>query len=465
MSQFVLLLNLFVLISFNIQANNNLSKKIHHENWSGIEVIWLEDNRFPTFDVVFHFADGTLSDASHAVGTTAVMMDLLSSGTRRYDQKAIADNLEYFGAAYESNVTHENSSFAFSGLIKDLSPIAMKICHLFQDAIFPKAEIKKYKLRAINGLNNLVNSPGKLASRAFRELSMSETVYKTHVGGSKRSLQKINQHMLKKKLKYFNQSVTKKIYLRGNENILALKPIIVNSCGWSGNPKQITRSIKNTKKNKMTKATKKGKKLIYLVSVPKANQAKIRMGRFLDIADINKISPERMSMAAHYLGGGLTSLLMKELRVKRGLTYGVGAHAGRQKQYGRAFIVTSTKNESLVELITVTKASLVAKEFDPILLAKAKSGLIGSYPFQFESLSSFLNQLIFLDHIGSDYDNIFQFTSILNGLNLQTITNDIHDIYAWDDLTIVIVGEKKLKTQLEKMANVIVKVIPYQKFL
>ena len=80
--------------------------------------------------------------------------------------------------------------------------------------------------------------------------------------------------------------------------------------------------------------------------VPKANQAQIRVGRYLTY-DESKKDHELMSLASKYMGGGFTSRLMQELRVKRGLTYSAGAYASTQKTYGRSGISTFTKNNTL----------------------------------------------------------------------------------------------------------------------
>ena len=75
------------------------------------------------------------------------LFDMLADGTRRFSQKDISDNLEFFGVAYGGNVTHEYSTYGISGLEKDILPTVKKICHLFQDARFPQKELNNRKTK------------------------------------------------------------------------------------------------------------------------------------------------------------------------------------------------------------------------------------------------------------------------------------------------------------------------------
>ena len=91
----ILIIGLTLIISSSVFAGN-ISDRITKLDWDGIEVVWLEDNRFPTYDVIFYFADGALSDGNYLKGETSSMFSMLGNGTRRFSQKDLSDHLEYF---------------------------------------------------------------------------------------------------------------------------------------------------------------------------------------------------------------------------------------------------------------------------------------------------------------------------------------------------------------------------------
>jgi len=431
--------------------------RIKKFDWNGIEVTYLEDNRLPIYQVMFHFGDGSLSDHPKRRGETSMMFSLIDSGTRRYSQKDISDNLEYFGTSWGAFVTHESTIFEVSGLAKDLTPTMKKICHLFKDASFTSKEIKKHKRLIRNAARSAVNNHSLVASRAFRELSLGNTPYSYPVGGKVKDLKGIRSKNLKRKLSYFNKSVKKKIYLTGPTSILGLKNIIANDCMWKGSSADYERIL--TYKAKPVLSSPE----IFVVTVPKANQAQIRFGRFLNQGEFE--NQELNSLSSEFLGGGFTSKLMREIRVKRGLSYTVSAYAGGQRQYGRSVISTFTKMKTVGELLDVVKNILNEVKdqgIEPSEIKRAKGALSGSFPFRFEKGAAYLQQLMHLDDINKSYDTLYKFPKIVNAFSEKEVRSNITSLFNWNNQTIVIVGPKSLAKKLRKYGKV--RVVNYKKF-
>ncbi len=453
--KFILLLTF--LFSTFVNANSEYGGKIQKLDWNGLEVIWLEDDRFPTYEALFYFADGALSDGSKK-GVTNAMFGLLTSGTRRFSQKDIADNLEFFGASYGGNVTHETSTYGVSGLTKDLVPTMKKICHIFKDASFPKNEVRKAVRLIKSSKRNIVNDPSAIASLSFRELSLKGTPYSYPVNGKLKDLKGLTQKNLKAKLNYFTSKVKKRIYLAGPKSILGIREIIEKDCGWNGKTATFERSVS------YKSVVPKKKPEIFLITVPKANQAQIRFGRFLNQGEYS--NEAEVALGAEYLGGGFTSKLMREIRVKRGLSYTVGAYAGGQRQYGRSVITTFTKTSTVDQLLDVVKNVLngVAKgDLPSEELNRAKGSLAGSTPFRFEKRAAYLKQLLYLDDQGKDYSELYNFPKRVKSISKDMLVSRISSLFSWDNQTIVVVGPKNLRKVLKKYGKL--KVMSYKKFL
>lgn len=431
--------------------------RISKTTWDGIPVVWLKDNKLPLYNLTFYFSDGALSDAGGVYGETNAMFEMLNAGTRRYSRKDILSNLEFYGVSTQADVTHEYTTYSFSGLVKDLIPSVKKICHLFSDAAFPEDELAKEKVKGTNALKNLLASPDSLASRAFRELSLAGTPYYYPVGGKLDDLRKLNSKGLRKKLDYFNNSVSKRIYLSGPKEVMEIGPIINQECGWNGEAKFVRSETFKKSENKITPD-------IFFITVPNSNQAQVRIGRFLNDKEIK--NEELLNLGSGFLGGGFTSKLMREVRVNRGLTYGISSFAAAQKNYGRSGIFTSTKNDSLVELLTVVKNTVdeISKgEFTDQELDMARGYLWGSHPFRFELTGQFLAQLVYLDHVGKDYDELFKFQDRILSFSKEDVRNIIQSVFGWDKQVIVILGDKNLIKPLSALGHV--KVIPYNNIL
>lgn len=438
-------------------ANADIKDKIQHLNWDGIDVVWLEDERFPTYSIEIYFADGGLSDEKGYEGESNMMFDLLDSGTRRFSHQDIVDNLEFYGVSYGASVTHEFSSYSISGLVKDITPTMKKICHIFNDATFPKVVIEKELKRVENDLINMVNSQGGLASRAFRELSLEGSGFEYPSSGKLKNIKRFSEDRFRKKLDYYNKKVKKRIYIAGPKDSLSVKNIFHSDCNWKSD-------VDFVREPKLSQKLISDSSTIHLITVPQANQSQVRVGRFLKEDEVN--NEELKYLVSEYLGGGFTSQLMREIRVKRGLTYGINSYIGSQKYYGRAIITTSTRNEKVSEMITEIKNvldKLNAGQVDEVDFTRARGSLSGGHPFRFENLDSFLNQLMFYDHIKRDYSELYSFQDKVNALKVEDMVAESNRVFDWSKQTIVVLGPKSLAKELKAFGKV--KIHNYRDFL
>ena len=430
--------------------------RIKKMSWDGLDVVWLQDERFPTYSIQIYFADGALGDGKNG-GLANATFDLLSMGTRRFNQKQISDNLEYFGVSHGAEVSHESSTYEISGTVKHIIPTMMKICHLFKDASYPPKELKNYKKRFRSNLKSLVNSHGRLADRAFREISMRGTPFRHPTEGKLRNIKKITPKKLKKNLLHFNNKVKKRIYLYGPQKVLSIQKIVLNECGW--NP-QAGFVRKASYKKKLPKTGPK----IHLITVPHANQSQIRMGRYLNESEIE--DRERHDLMNDILAGDFTSLLMKELRVNNGWVYYVSSYSGGQRDYGRAILTTATKNKNLLPLLKTVRKSLrsfIDGEFSQKQFKIAKNALAEKHPFRFQRGGQYLSELSKLDHLEKDYAELYRFPKRVRKHSLKSVQRLTRNIFSWNKQTIVILGPARLKKVLKKLGPV--RVTNYKKYL
>jgi zinc protease len=433
---------LFSLKSF---ATSKAEESIKRLNWNGIDVVYIEDNRFPTYDLVLYFADGALSDEANQLGSTIHAFNLLDSGTNKLTQQEIIDQFEFYGTEMTSEVTHEFTTVSLSGLSKDLNNSMTEACTLFREASFPKNILKQELDKERLSLQSLVANPQALADRIFREVSMAQTPYSYPVSGKLKDLDLYTPEILRAKIDYFLNSVKKRIYLTGPKSILSVQKILEETCQFKGTPNNYVRSIAYTKK-------KMNKPEIVFIPLPDANQVQVKIGRFLNF---DEIGDRRLdTLASEFLGGGFTSRLMREVRGKRGLTYSIGSYISSQKQYGRSGISTFTKNDSVNKLIEVIDDSIekISKEgISSEDLENSRSGIVGAHPFKFENNRAFLSQLLYLDHIERPYAELFEFNQSIMKYNAQDVATKIKDIYQMNSQVIFVLGDKSIEKNLKKL--------------
>lgn len=448
------LLFLSLIFSQMAFAKNYLDENVTKYQWNGVDVIFLEDNQYPTYNISIYFADGALGDQKGKEGTTEMMFSLLDSGTTRYTQKEISDALEFYGISKSYSVTHEYSSFTVTGLAKDALPTMKMVCHLFQNVTYPVAEMKKYKVRHESYLKSMVTRHSDLANRIFRELTLKDTSFDTPVDGKISSVKRIYQSDLSKRLDRFNNETLKRIYIKGPKRLSLLENVFTNDCKWSG---KATKTANYPTEVKPSPSVKKAN-TVYLVTVPNANQAQIRIGRILTTKEATSNLDQKV-YASTFIGGGFTSRLMQELRVKRGLTYSVGAYASSQRTYGRSGISTFSKNATVGASLKVIEKTLEdnSKEIDETFYQMSQNYILGNYLFSLESSTAFLGQLIYFDHIGRNYVEIYDFPETIKKTTKLDLATEIKSLFNWDSQTILIVGDKSLEKSLGESGYKVIK--------
>lgn len=437
-------------------AKESFLDSVSREKWSlgkeEIDVVLLEDDKFPKFTASIYFQDGALNDT--IPGQTQMTFDQLSAGTSKETQRQIAEYFDFYGANLRHSVTHEYSVFTVQALTKDINPVMSKVCELFKDAQFPQNELNSYVARSKSGLKNLVTSHSALADRVFRSISLKESAYAHPVEGNLASFEKVNRDLLKTRLGQLNKT-RKVLYLAGPKDVKDIKDVLSKNCVWSNENKLTRQEVKKPQRESA----------VYLVVVPGANQAQIRVGRYLASREFEG-KFDQFSFMSSFLGGGFTSKLVQELRVKRGLTYSAGAYVSMQRDYGRAGLITFSKNETATEAISIIRdvlSDVSQEKFEDKEFVHQKNHQIGAYAFGFEETNAFLGQIMLYDHQGRNLESLVRFPETIGRMTKSELARANMETFPWERLTIVVVGDKSLEKSLSRIRPV--KVVNYEDYL
>lgn len=143
-------------------------------------------------------------------------------------------------------------------------------------------------------------------------------------------------------------------------------------------------------------------------------------------------------------GGGFESRLMKDLRVERGLTYGVytGVSAGDKMQTWSGS--GQTKNESAAEFIDGVKENMVAMVEEGMSeeeLAAAKANLTGSYPLGFDSNAKIAANMMGVRLDGLPVDFFDKRNAMVEAVTLEDVNRVAADYLHPENFTFIVVGQ------------------------
>lgn len=143
-------------------------------------------------------------------------------------------------------------------------------------------------------------------------------------------------------------------------------------------------------------------------------------------------------------GGGFESRLMKELRVARGLTYGVSTSL----RFGGELALWSgggqTKNESVGEFLSVLRdelEKLVEEGVSAEELADAKAYLTGSYPLGFDSNAKIAGNMMAVRQQDLGVDYFDRRNAAVQAVTLEDVNRVAAEYLSPDRFTYAIVGQ------------------------
>ena len=425
-------------------------------SWGATDVVWIQDDVFPTFNITLYFADGGLGDDSSKAGTTQMMFDQLESGTNSKSQSKIADELDQLALSFSTQTGYESSTVSMSGLLREIKPSIDLFCHILNEASFPKQELNNAINRLKSQLQNLSASPGSVADRAAGIYNFAGTPFENPLTGRLSTISTLQSQDLINRWDFFKNSVKKRIYILGPKNILDYEKYFSSRCGFIGSG-----NLARIEKIPSTALQPTSGKVVF-VKIPNSNQVQIRYAAPLS-AQSFKDKFDLATLTSGVLGSGFTSLLMQEVRVKKGYTYGISASASPRYLNGQSIISTFTKNQTFLETVSTVEGTLTTaqNEFkDADHLESTKKFLVGKQLFQFDDSQKLMSTFINYDHLGREYSELTNFSKNIKNFTADDIKKTLTDLYPLSDKRFnwIFVGDESLvaKVKSKWKDNVIV---------
>ena len=177
--------------------------------------------------------------------------------------------------------------------------------------------------------------------------------------------------------------------------------------------------------------------------MPEAGQAAVTAAR----PAITRTSPEYYAalVANAALGNGFASRLNREIRVKRGLSYGAGSSLEARRQPGLFSATVQTKNESAAEVAGLLEDQLKRMVTDPVAgaeLQARKAVLTGRYARDLETNEGFVDKIAELAAYHLPLNTLDKYIPSINAVMSEAVT-DFAKKYLAQPMSLVVVGKAK----------------------
>jgi predicted Zn-dependent peptidase len=350
---------------------------------TNVPVVYEEAKTLPivTLQLVFKNA-GHLSNTID--GLADMSAKLLNEGTVKEGSIGFASKLDAHAIDLHVSVGRESLVVELSALKSEFSYAVERLIELLKDPNYTKEALTQIKYQKIGWLKQKESDFDYIAASTLREMLFKGSSLANPYDGTVQSIEKLSIEDIKtfisKHLGYNNVIAVVGGDIPFKEAEKYVSSIVEHL------PKVDTKEIEQVKISR-----KKETKLID----EETQQAYIFFGAPFDYSYKEK-DQYKAKIAEYLLGGaGFGSRMMEEIRVKRGLTYGVYASLRRTKSvsYMSGYLQTklSTQDDAKVLIQSVVddfvKSGITQKELDD-----TKKFLLGSEPLRTETLSQRLGR-------------------------------------------------------------------------
>lgn len=431
----------FVFIILTINQLTSAAPKIDH--WiteSGLRVYYVNVPELPMLDLRLTFSAGSAYDAEK-LGLSGMMSSMLDKGAAGLNADQIAESFENVGAKFSSGTARDMGWISLRTLTLDeqMKSALETWQKVIEKPDFPDKDFERLKKRALVGLQAEKQNPSSIANKAFYKNLYGDHPYGKPQNGTEKSIAALTSQDLKEFYKQF--------YVNKNGQ-LALVGAITK--------KQAIEIAENISIALLSEERGKGEKAAAIPVVKPLTESKVIHIPFPSTQAhivIGQPGNKRgdkdyfsLYLGNHGLGGsGFTSRLMKEVRVKRGLSYSVYSYFIPMRELGPFMVGLQTKLSQTDEAIKVAREVLEKfqkegpSEDD---LKASKLNITGGFPLRTASNDDIIGYIAMIGYYDLPLDYLDTFTDTVNKVTRDQVINAFKRRIHLDKLLTVIVGGK-----------------------
>ena len=398
----------------------------------GISAWLVEDHSLPvvTFDV--YFSGGSALDPADKPGLATLTSDLLDEGAGELDSQAFQGKLEDLAASLEFGASEDGMSASLRSITGNL-PAALELLHLSLTAPrFDDAAVARVRGQLLAQLAREQREPQYIAGRLWFRNAFDGHPYARPSQGTPESIARISVADMRGLVQRRFARDVMLVGVVGDIAPATLAELLDRTFGAL--PAQAERGA-------VPDVTVKAPQQLLLAKMP-IPQSVVIFGE----AGIKRDDPDFYAayVVNHILGGGgFSSRLTEEIRVKRGLAYSIYSGLDPLQHTGIILGSVATENKNVAQSIDLIRSEWRRmREEGPTEreLQDAKTYLTGSYPLSLDSTGRIAATLVAVqrDQLGIDY--LDRRDALIEAVTLDEAKRVARRLFDPERLSFVVVG-------------------------
>ena len=316
---------------------------------------------------------GSAFDLPKKDGLASFAADLLTRGTKTRTATELASQMEALGGQIGTSASRESAEAGFTVAVPFLDSALTLLADVLTAPTFAPAEFVRLQKEKIDELTLSLEEPRTLARLAANRRVFADSPYGRAPGGLPTTI---------KRLKQSDVARFHKTYYRPDNGVLLLCGDLSPETGFALAEKHFAGWKRGTKPAPKRPRYPLGpiQRRVTVIDDPKAGQTAVLLAR----PGLARTDPRwaLAQVANSVYGGGYSSRLNVEVRIKRGLSYGAGSGLSGGIGVGSFVASCQTKHPSageVAQLFTDELDKLATVPVDDIELSARKAALLGPF--------------------------------------------------------------------------------------
>ena len=423
---------------------------------NGLRVIVARSSDLPLVSADLTLRTGAWADPKRLAGAAGMTADMLTEGTKTRSAQQIARQTEALGATLESSASLEASSISLNVMPDKLATGMAIMADVVRNPAFAAEELERQRAQSLDGLRVAYQEPGQVSAYAAAPVVFAGTPFGHVSTGTPASIAR---------LKPADLSALHAAWYRPDNAILVLTGDISAEQGFALAEKAFGGWVRPATPLPAAPAIRPAPRArTIVIDLPGTGQAAVNLVK----PGIARGDPDYYPglVANAMLGGGYSSRLNLEIRIKRGLSYGASSNLSANRTTGSFRAAAQTKNESAPQVLDLIDEQIKAMEASPPTaddLRARQSTLVGSYGRRLattEGLASILGSLALY---GVPLDEVTRYTAKVEAVTPAQVQAFAARIMDPAGASIIIAGDAKSFAAALKAKRPQVEVIPVDK--
>jgi zinc protease len=396
----------------------------------GAVLLVSEQHQLPMVTMTIAFDAGARRDPGDKAGLASLTAGSLTLGTKDLSAAEFNQKVDFMGSSIAVGAGADYAQASFTSLKKyDDDTLHLMAAALTEPAL-SDSEITRKRDERVAAIKAEEEDPDYVAGVAFHKALYGNAPYGHPAGGTAESVAKLTPQDVREFYHAYYKIGSAVIAVVGDVNADEVKAKLEKAFD----------TIKGTVPPQADPPAPSVPPGIHPTLIDRSVvQATIIMGS----GGIARSNPDyyRVQVMNYILGGGgFASRLMKIVRSKKGLAYGISSGFDAGKFAGSFAVDTQTKNKSANEALRLIVEQLRDMQEHPVSdaeLASAKKYLIGSFPLKLNRQSSIASFIMQVELYGLGLDYIEQYPKLIGAVTKDEV-QQVAEKYLHPDALILV---------------------------